>query len=74
MKQQQYETMIAQIKALLEGEHDMIANMANLSAILYHSLPDINWAGFYLYKKDELILGPFQGKVACMHIPLGKGV
>ena len=74
MKQQQYETMIAQIKALMEGEHDMIANMANLSAILYHSLPDINWAGFYLYKKDELILGPFQGKVACMHIPLGKGV
>ena len=52
MKQQRYETMIAQIKALLEGEHDMIANMANLSAILYHSLPDINWAGFYLYKKD----------------------
>ena len=52
----------------------MIANMANMSALLFAELPELNWAGFYLFKNKELILGPFQGKVACMHIPLGKGV
>ncbi len=67
-------TLIKTLEALLENEHDFIANLANASALLFQSLPDINWAGFYLYKNDELILGPFQGKVACMHIPLGKGV
>lgn len=70
----QYELMLSQLKALLEDEHDMIANMANTSALLNESLPDINWVGFYLYKNEELILGPFQGKVACVHIPLDKGV
>lgn len=71
---ERYQTLLAQLSSLLEGEHDMIANMANASALLFSSLPDLNWAGFYLYKNNELILGPFQGKVACMHIPLDKGV
>lgn len=62
------------LKALLAGEHDMIANLSNAAALLYQYLPDINWAGFYLWKNNELVLGPFQGKVACMHIPYGKGV
>lgn len=69
-----YQEMNLVLKALLENEHDMIANMSNASALLYQYLPDINWAGFYLWKNNELILGPFQGKVACMHIPYGKGV
>lgn len=68
------DTLILTLEALLEDEHDLIANLANASALLYQSIPDINWAGFYLYKNDELILGPFQGKIACMHIPMGKGV
>lgn len=67
-------TLIKTLEALLENEHDFIANLANASALLFQSLPDINWAGFYLHKNNELVLGPFQGKVACMHIPLGKGV
>ena len=74
MKEKKYELIVQQLKGLLEDEHDMIANMANMAALLFHELPDLNWAGFYLLKNDELILGPFQGKVACVHIPLGKGV
>ena len=74
MKEKKYELILQQLQALLEGEHDMIANMANMAALLFHELPDLNWAGFYLMKNNELVLGPFQGKVACMHIPLGKGV
>lgn len=74
MKEKKYELIVQQLKGLLENEHDMIANMANMAALLYHELPDLNWAGFYLMKNDELLLGPFQGKFACMHIPLGKGV
>lgn len=74
MKEKKYELIVQQLKGLLENEHDMIANMANMAALLYHELPDLNWTGFYLMKNDELLLGPFQGKVACMHIPLGKGV
>lgn len=73
-KEQLYESIKKQLQALLENEHDTIANAANTAAILFSSLPDINWAGFYFFKNDELILGPFQGKPACMHIPLGKGV
>lgn len=69
-----YAIMLKQLTALLEDEHDMIANMANTAAVLYHTLPAINWAGFYLYKDGELILGPFQGKAACMHIPMNRGV
>lgn len=71
---QYYLEMNKVLKALLENEHDMIANMSNAAALLNQYLPDINWAGFYLWKNNELILGPFQGKVACMHIPYGKGV
>lgn len=69
-----YKEMNQVLAALLEGEHDLIANLSNASAVLFQYLPDINWAGFYLWKQDELILGPFQGKPACMHIPYGKGV
>lgn len=73
-KIEMYECMLKQLSALLIDEHDMIANFSNASALLKETLNDINWAGFYLYKNNELILGPFQGKIACMHIPMGKGV
>lgn len=73
-KKEMYESLYRQIQALLIGEHDVIANMANVSACIYHTLPQINWAGFYIWKHGELVLGPFQGKPACMHIPFGKGV
>lgn len=69
-----YSELSAQLDALLEGETDFIANSSQFSAFVYHTLEDVNWAGFYLYKNDELLLGPFQGKVACVHIPIGKGV
>jgi len=64
----------AQAHGLLSGHCDRIANAANLSALLYLSLPDINWAGFYFLRDGQLVLGPFQGKPACVSIPLGKGV
>ncbi len=73
-KEQFYASLCEQLRALLDKEHDPIANMANMSALLYHALENINWLGFYLYNGEELILGPFQGKVACMHIPYGRGV
>ncbi len=60
--------------ALTEGEVDPIANMANVAALVWQYLPDLNWAGFYRYDGDELVLGPFQGKPACIRIPIGKGV
>ncbi len=63
-----------QLKALLMNERDMIANLANASALLYNNMRDINWAGFYLIKEQELLLGPFQGLPACVHIQVGKGV
>ena len=69
-----YADVIAQTRALLEGERDAIANFANTTSLLYHSLPDLNWVGFYLLKDGELVVGPFQGKPACVRIPLGKGV
>ena len=62
------------MQSLLEGECDVIANLANASALIFSVVPDINWAGFYFLKKDELLLGPFQGKPACVHLKLGKGV
>lgn len=73
-KDNDYKILLEQLKALIEGEHDVIANMANASALLKISLSDINWAGFYLYKEEQLVLGPFQGNPACIRIPLGKGV
>ncbi len=69
-----YASVVAQARALLEGERDQIANLANTAALLYHSLPDLNWVGFYLLKQGELVVGPFQGKPACVRIALGKGV
>jgi len=67
-------TLAEQAKALLSGQRDRVANAANLSALLFMELEGVNWAGFYFLKGDELILGPFQGKPACVTIPLGKGV
>jgi L-methionine (R)-S-oxide reductase len=69
-----YASVVAQTRALLEGERDTIANFANTASLLYHSLPDLNWVGFYLLKDGELVVGPFQGKPACVRIALGKGV
>ncbi len=62
------------LAALLDGEKNWLANMANAAALLFDQLPDINWAGFYLQRERQLVLGPFQGKPACTRIPLGKGV
>ena len=73
-KKSLYAELLGQANALFEGEHDFIANAANLSALLFHSLPDLNWAGFYFLKEDGLVLGPFQGKPACVRIAVGKGV
>lgn len=69
-----YDLLLQQGQALIEHESDLIANMANLSALLFNSLPDLNWAGFYIMRNNELVLGPFQGQVACVRIPVGKGV
>lgn len=69
-----YAELQQQAAALLAGERDRIANAANLSSLLWHGLPDLNWAGFYLFDGTELVLGPFQGKPACMRIALGRGV
>ena len=63
-----------QARALLEGERDPIANAANVAALIFHTLPDLNWAGFYWMKGGELVLGPFQGKPACVRIAVGRGV
>ena len=69
-----YSQLTAQARSLVEGERDMIANMANISALLFNQMDDVNWAGFSLYKEDQLVLGPFQGQPACIRIPMGKGV
>ena len=70
-----YGELAVQLEALLHGERNMIANAANTSALIYQMLPDLNWAGFYLMQGDtELVLGPFQGKPACVRIPVGRGV
>ncbi|WEV39040.1 GAF domain-containing protein [Lactobacillus sp. ESL0680] len=73
-KQENYQLLLEQAKSLLTGEHDLIANMSNINALLFSGLPNVSYAGFYRYQNGELILGPFQGPVACMHIALGKGV
>jgi L-methionine (R)-S-oxide reductase len=69
-----YDQLAAQLSSLLAGERDLIANAANFAALIFHSLPDLNWAGFYFLKNDELVLGPFQGKPACVRIAIGQGV
>lgn len=73
-KQEAYQLLQAQLKALIEDEKELIPNLANASALLNEGLTRINWVGFYLIKNKELLLGPFQGKPACIHIPIGKGV
>lgn len=69
-----YDELTAALKALVEGEPDGIANMANAAALIWETLPDLNWAGFYRNVERELVLGPFQGRAACIRIPFGKGV
>src|SRR2546421_12641836 len=69
-----YEALAAQLSSLLAGERDLIANAAIFSSLLFHSLPDLNWAGFYFVKDGELVLGPFQGQPACVRIRVGQGV
>jgi len=73
-KPEQYAQLLAQARALVHGESDRIANAANLSALIYHALPQLNWAGFYFFDGTELVVGPFQGQPACVRIPLNKGV
>lgn len=69
-----YRELTSQLEGLLAGESDPIANAANTSALLYQMMPDLNWAGFYIMRDGELVLGPFQGKPACVRIPVGRGV
>src|SRR5690606_41399188 len=71
---QQYAQLADQARALVHGEPDRIANAANLSALVYHALPRLNWVGFYFFDGTELVVGPFQGLPACVRIPLAKGV
>ena len=73
-KPEQYAQLLAQARALVHGERDRVANAANLSALVYHALPDLNWVGFYFFDGNELVVGPFQGLPACIRIPLDTGV
>ncbi|AMM15780.1 MAG: GAF domain-containing protein [Pseudomonadota bacterium] len=73
-KAEQYQELLAQARSLLADETDRIANAANFSALVYHTLSDLNWSGFYFFDGAELVVGPFQGKPACVRIALGKGV
>jgi L-methionine (R)-S-oxide reductase len=73
-KSERYRATVASLEALLEGEGDSLANLANAAALLAQSVEAINWCGFYLLRGEELVLGPFQGKPACIRIPLGQGV
>jgi GAF domain-containing protein len=73
-KAELYGTLDEQARALLDGETDPIANAANLAALVFHALPGLNWAGFYFLRGEQLVLGPFQGRPACVRIPLGQGV
>ena len=74
MSQSEYERVASQAEALVSGEKDLIANMANISALLFNHLEKVNWAGFYLSREDQLVLGPFQGQPACIRIPMNQGV
>ena len=69
-----YGMLAAQLESLLADERDFIANAAQFSAFLFNQLDDLNWAGFYLNRNEELVLGPFQGQIACVRIPFGRGV
>ena len=73
-KPEQYAQLLSQARGLMDGERDRTANAANLSALVYHALPALNWVGFYFYDGTELVVGPFQGHPACVRIALGRGV
>jgi L-methionine (R)-S-oxide reductase len=73
-KEELYRGLSAQLSALIEGETDPVANMANCASLIFNSVPHLNWAGFYLLKGGELVLGPFQGQPACVRIEIGRGV
>ena len=73
-KTEMYESLLQQAHGLFYDEKDLIANAANLSSLLFNTLEDVNWAGFYFYKEDVLVLGPFQGLPACIRIAMGRGV
>jgi L-methionine (R)-S-oxide reductase len=73
-KSEQYAELAEQARGMMAGEPSLVANAANFSALIFNSLPDLNWAGFYLYDGTELVVGPFQGKPACIRIALGRGV
>src|SRR5262245_60402647 len=74
VKPKLYASLVVQLLSLLKGEQDFVANAANMSALIFNSLPNVNWAGFYFLKGEELVLGPFQGNPACVRIPMGQGV
>ncbi len=69
-----YAELDGQLRGLIAGEGDLIANLANAASLIFHSLPDLNWAGFYLMRGSELVVGPFQGRPACVRIAVGRGV
>jgi len=73
-KSELYDQLASQLSSLLAGERDLVANAANFSSLIFHALPDLNWAGFYFAKDDQLVLGPFQGQPACVRIRVGQGV
>ena len=74
LKSRGYDELASQLSALLSGEHHRVANAANTTALIYGALPDLNWVGFYFLDFTELVVGPFQGKPACVRIPMGRGV
>lgn len=73
-KDEFYENILLRVKGITEGERDMIANLANVASVLFNNMEKVNWAGFYLFKEDQLVLGPFHGNPACIRIPMGRGV
>ncbi|WP_295360312.1 GAF domain-containing protein [Arenimonas sp.] len=73
-KAEQYAQLLEQARGLMHGEHDRTANAANLSSLVFHALPDLNWVGFYFFDGKELVVGPFQGHPACVRIAIGRGV
>ncbi len=73
-KRASYDLLVAQLRSVLEGERDWLANLAQFAALVYQSVPDLNWAGFYMARGQELVVGPFQGNVACVRIPFARGV
>ncbi|MBW8310528.1 MAG: GAF domain-containing protein [Rhizobium sp.] len=73
-KAEQYAQLLEQARGLMHGERDRVANAANLSSLVFHALPDLNWVGFYFFDGKELVVGPFQGHPACVRIALGRGV